>query len=110
MTEHTVEHGDEVLLIATDGLWEFVTSQEACDIVATCKDPYQAAQKLIEAAWRAWFTEDVRSDDITVVVVYLDAKQIKKEFPTPPGASLQRRRHRSLDGGRPKQHAGPNSG
>jgi len=71
---HTVGDQDRFLILASDGVWEFLTSEDAVRIVEGCEDPHQAASRLIEVAWEAWHTEDVRSDDITAVVVFLDAE------------------------------------
>ena len=34
--ERQLERHDEYLVLATDGLWDVMTSQEACDIVYHC--------------------------------------------------------------------------
>jgi len=110
VSEHTIEEGDEFLIVASDGIWEFITSQEACEIVAACDDPYQAATKLIESAWEAWFTEDVRADDITVIVVMLNAGVIKKgqaSSPKPPGLGKGGGRHRRSFDGRARPNSDP---
>ena len=33
VTEHVIEPGDQFLLIASDGVWEFIDSEEAVQIV-----------------------------------------------------------------------------
>ena len=58
------------MILASDGVWEFISSQEAVDIVATCDNPYEAAHRLIEAAWKLWLQYDVRTDDITALVIF----------------------------------------
>ena len=45
-------------IIATDGLWEFVSDQEAVDIAALKKDPQQAVDALIKEANRRWMVEE----------------------------------------------------
>ena len=65
-------------VLASDGLWEFISSQHAAEIVqgflARGEDAITAARFLIAKAAVAWRTEegDYR-DDITVVVLYIDA-------------------------------------
>lgn len=34
--ERSLDRQDEYLVLATDGLWDVMTSQEACDIVWSC--------------------------------------------------------------------------
>jgi len=64
---------DDFMVVASDGLWEFVSSQEVVDITSSCGTPEEAAHKLVETAWDLWLTEDVRADDITVIVVFLES-------------------------------------
>ena len=68
---------DRFIILASDGVWEFISSQEAVDIVRPCQDPYEACHELIMAAWDIWLTEDVRSDDISVTVAFLDVDEMK---------------------------------
>lgn len=49
-------------IIATDGLWEFVSDQDAVQIAARAPDPQQAVDALIREANRRWLAEEqVRS-------------------------------------------------
>ncbi|OMJ93818.1 hypothetical protein SteCoe_3142 [Stentor coeruleus] len=65
---------DKFLILATDGIWEFISSQEAVDIV---KDVWvygkseACCEKLLEAARERWIKENV-VDDITVLVAFLN--------------------------------------
>ena len=74
VTKHTVGQGDEFLILASDGVWEFISSQEAVDIVGEHLDrgATKACQALIESAAAKWHEEegDYR-DDITALVVCL---------------------------------------
>lgn len=78
VTVHDVElPRDEFVIFATDGVWEFVSSQLAVDVVAkvladTNQNATQACQALIELAAERWHEEegDYR-DDITALVVRL---------------------------------------
>eukprot|EP00934_Nitzschia_sp_Nitz4_P009133 Nitzschia sp. Nitz4//scaffold138_size62050//52546//54577//NITZ4_006398-RA/size62050-augustus-gene-0.25-mRNA-1//1//CDS//3329535797//9123//frame0 len=71
---HDVGKEDEFVLFATDGVWEFVSSQEAVQVVAENLDrgATKACQALIETAAARWHEEegDYR-DDITALVVRL---------------------------------------
>lgn len=71
---HVVAPEDEFVIFATDGVWEFVSSEEAVKIVAANLDrgATRACQSLIEAAAAKWHEEegDYR-DDITALVVRL---------------------------------------
>lgn len=67
-----IESQDRFIIMASDGVWEFITSQEAVDIVQKSlhKGMHDACQDLIETAATRWQEEegDYR-DDITAIVV-----------------------------------------
>mmetsp|Transcript_43384 Transcript_43384/g.48830 ORF Transcript_43384/g.48830 Transcript_43384/m.48830 type:complete len:531 (+) Transcript_43384:149-1741(+) len=71
---HDVNENDSFLILATDGVWEFISSAEAVEIVAMNlhKGATKACQILIEAAAAKWHDEegDYR-DDITALVIRL---------------------------------------
>ena len=78
---HTIdEELDEFVIIATDGVWEFISSEDAVDIVGRClygtdgekQDASEACEALIKAATAKWheFEGDYR-DDITAMVIRL---------------------------------------
>ena len=67
---------DKFLIMATDGIWEFITSQEAVEIVAKewKKGKSEACcDKLIDVATEKWECESV-VDDITALVAFLHVK------------------------------------
>lgn len=65
---------DQFMILASDGVWEFIYSQEAVDIVSKSlregNNVTQACQELIEQAAQRWAEEegDYR-DDITAVII-----------------------------------------
>jgi serine/threonine protein phosphatase PrpC len=64
---------DEFLIACSDGVWEFISSQEAVEEIEKYKkNPAKAAEGLATLAWNRWISneEDV-VDDITVVLAYL---------------------------------------
>jgi len=69
---------EQILLVCSDGVWEFITAQEAIQLVGkydSDKAPL-AADTLAKEAWDRWIKEEGGSvvDDITVVIVYLTKK------------------------------------
>jgi len=66
---------DHVLLVCSDGVWEFMEAKEAVDLVN--KHPpaqaMKAAEVLAKESWDRWIREEGGAvvDDITVVLVYL---------------------------------------
>mmetsp|Transcript_106859 Transcript_106859/g.319481 ORF Transcript_106859/g.319481 Transcript_106859/m.319481 type:complete len:350 (-) Transcript_106859:76-1125(-) len=61
------------MLICSDGIWEFIDTQEAIDIVArhSSADVQKAAEGLASEAWNRWIQEENNVvDDITVIVIW----------------------------------------
>lgn len=75
VTTHEVQVGDEFLVLASDGVWEFLSSQQAVDIIdehLASRGATKACQALIEAAAHRWHDEEgAYRDDITAIVVRL---------------------------------------
>jgi protein phosphatase 2C family protein 2/3 len=81
VTVHDVQDEDEFIILATDGVWEFMESEDAVKIVSEhlyCKEDKdsncasKACEALIKAAMAKWheYEGDYR-DDITAIVIRL---------------------------------------
>ena len=72
ITEYDITDDDVALIVASDGVWELLSSQTVVDLVATVKDldPVKICEKIAEQSAYMWKVEegDYR-DDITVVVL-----------------------------------------
>ena len=73
---------DKILIVASDGLWEFVSNQEAIDVAAKYMggdgvepNPAKAVDELVEESKKRWLKEENVVDDTTIVVAYLDVPQ-----------------------------------
>ena len=62
---------DKFLVVATDGLWEFVNNQETLEIVEGQIGPAQAVDTLVTEAGTRWMKEEQVIDDTTVIVANL---------------------------------------
>lgn len=62
---------DLVLVMASDGLWEFMSDQEVMDIATACSEPRFAVDKLISESNERWMKEEQVIDDTTVIVAFL---------------------------------------
>ena len=72
-------NGSESMLLCSDGVWEFLSSQDAVDLIAEelldldANRHMDAAEKLCKTSWDKWITEENGAvvDDITAIVVRL---------------------------------------
>lgn len=67
ITTHTITDDDHFLILASDGLWDVVSSKTAARIAASYKDPQQAADALVQLA-----LQKHTYDNVTVVVVNVE--------------------------------------
>jgi serine/threonine protein phosphatase PrpC len=76
VSERVISPLDHILLLCSDGVWEFITAQEAVEIVGQYPQAKaaDAANQLAKEAWDRWIREEGGAvvDDITVVLVYLN--------------------------------------
>jgi len=63
---------DQAICIASDGVWEFLSNQSVCDTVFEFDDPVEAAKAVVSQAYSLWLQFEVRTDDITLIVAFVD--------------------------------------
>lgn len=71
--EETIDCDTKFIVIASDGLWEFLSNKNVAEIVMFYykkNDPNGACKALIKESTEYWNQEDVVVDDITVIVVF----------------------------------------
>lgn len=66
--KYEMSSDDKFMIVASDGVWEFITNKEVVEIAKKADDPQEAACLLWKAAYKEWITKEVRTDDITVIV------------------------------------------
>ena len=75
ITEYEIQPEDKILVFASDGIWEYLSSQEVVSIVTQCYEKNinaeMTAAKLLNSAVDAWKRNSLARDDITCVVLYL---------------------------------------
>ena len=72
---HTFTKEDKFIICGSDGLWEFVSSKECVKIVSDFyikRNINGAIKKLYEVAKARWLKNEESSDDITIVIIFLD--------------------------------------
>jgi len=72
ITEHEIKSNDIFAVWASDGVWEFLSNEQAVDIVWRAKDNLKnAAANLVAEASKRWKQEEEVVDDITCVIIGL---------------------------------------
>ena len=54
-------------------LSQFITNQTVIDICSECNDPVEACRKIQAMSFDSWMKNDTRTDDITMICIYIDA-------------------------------------
>uniref|UniRef100_A0A0C9RNT7 protein-serine/threonine phosphatase n=1 Tax=Wollemia nobilis TaxID=56998 RepID=A0A0C9RNT7_9CONI len=71
-------------VIASDGVFEFLSSQAVVDMVAKFKDPRDACAAVVAESYKLWLQYETRTDDITIIVVQIlgleDSGAVKPVF------------------------------
>lgn len=69
---------DKFIVLASDGVWEFITNEEVAQIVLPFfekRNAEGAAEALVRESYLRWKQEeDDIIDDITCVIIFLDVK------------------------------------
>jgi len=68
--EREVEADDKFVVLASDGVWEFMSNIEVVNTIAKSKSPDDAAKNLVEESTRRWKKEEEVIDDISAVIWY----------------------------------------
>ena len=81
MLSRELTSNDQILVVASDGIFECMTNQEVIDLCVTCHSPQHACELLVKTAQERWLWHEKRSDDITIIVCFLQCTRP----PPPPG-------------------------
>eukprot|EP00397_Hematodinium_sp_SG-2012_P003649 GEMP01003657.1.p1 GENE.GEMP01003657.1~~GEMP01003657.1.p1 ORF type:complete len:371 (+),score=54.69 GEMP01003657.1:137-1249(+) len=76
-SKHKIDDTDRFFILASDGVWEFISSQEAVDIIMKYpRDKVQAAvEDLCQESWKRWIEEEGNIvDDITAICFWVNTK------------------------------------
>jgi len=73
---HPISSRDKVAIFFSDGVCEYMTNEEVLALVMKhSPDPHKAAAAVVEEAYSRWQKKELRVDDITCVVAFLDRKR-----------------------------------
>lgn len=96
---HTIGKRDRYIVIASDGVYEFLNNRTVAHTVIESDSPLHACQVLVRDSYEKWLAEEVRTDDITAIVVKINepSKNIpatqaapQLSMPSPMGKKGQR--------------------
>lgn len=86
MLTREIKPEDRVIVLASDGIYEFLTNQSVVDICAKFSDPLEACRAVVAESYELWLQYELRTDDITIIVIFVDqvleANMMAREFVT----------------------------
>ena len=79
LTKKELKEHDKFVIICSDGVWEFLTNQAVVDMVAQYDDPLKACRAVVAESYKLWLQFDVRTDDITMIVAFIEHEAAKSK-------------------------------
>jgi serine/threonine protein phosphatase PrpC len=73
--EMNLVEGDHFIILASDGVWEFISNEEAANIIMPHyrnNSAEKAAEAIIKESIKRWQEEDTSIDDITCIIIFLN--------------------------------------
>jgi len=69
---------DQIVVIASDGVFEFLTNQSVIDMCAKFDDPLEACRAVVGEAYELWLQYELRTDDITMICIFFDSEGVQE--------------------------------
>ncbi|CAL5058821.1 unnamed protein product [Urochloa decumbens] len=76
-------------VLASDGVFEFLSSQTVVDMISKYKDPRDACAEIVAESYRLWLQYETCTDDITIIVVHINGLSDMESTQTVTKVSLQ---------------------
>uniref|UniRef100_A0A6N2KTL7 PPM-type phosphatase domain-containing protein n=1 Tax=Salix viminalis TaxID=40686 RepID=A0A6N2KTL7_SALVM len=72
VTQMRITSKDQFVVLATDGVWDVISNQEAVQIVSSATDKAKAAKRLVQSAVQAWKRKrkGIAMDDISAICLF----------------------------------------
>ncbi|KAL3769544.1 hypothetical protein ACHAW5_006296 [Stephanodiscus triporus] len=80
MLTHDLTPEDKIIVLASDGVFEFLTNQSVIDICAKFTDPLEACRAVVAESYELWLQYELRTDDITMICIFVDDVGPSKEL------------------------------
>ena len=62
---------DQLIIIGSDGIFEFISDMEVANISSIYDDPEEACRALVGESYKRWIKREERTDDITAIVGFV---------------------------------------
>lgn len=72
---------EDILILASNGVFEYLTNEEVLNICSAYDDPLQASEAVTKAAYAQWIENGLSYDDITVVVCFISDCSLNSSVP-----------------------------
>jgi len=76
-----ISASERYLVLASDGVWEFLTNQDVIDICCRFSNPKDACDAIVELSSKLWLQNSKVTDDTTIICVYLNDAQSNNSQP-----------------------------
>lgn len=72
VTQRNITSKDQFVVLASDGVWDVISNQEAVDIVSSTEDRTSSSKRLVECAMHAWKCkrQGIAMDDISAICLF----------------------------------------
>ncbi|KAA3481105.1 putative protein phosphatase 2C 41 [Gossypium australe] len=83
VTQRNVTNKDQFVILATDGVWDVISNEEAVEIVCSTDDREKPAKRLVQCAMRAWRSKKrgIAMDDISAICLFFHPKLFQEVNP-----------------------------
>jgi serine/threonine protein phosphatase PrpC/CRP-like cAMP-binding protein len=82
MLTREIQPQDRILVIASDGIYEFLTNQSVIDICAKFSDPLEACRAVVAESYELWLQYELRTDDITIICIFIEGLKVDDRRPS----------------------------